>query len=91
MTAARYDITFTGHVQGVFFRATAETIARNYDVAGWVRNEPDGSVRMVIEGEPGELDRFVEAVKDAKRDYICNVHIEPSDPTGEFDGFSIRH
>ena len=29
-------------------------------VAGWVRNEPDGSVRCVAEGEAAELDRFVQ-------------------------------
>jgi len=90
MTSTRYDITFTGQVQGVFFRATAEKIARNYDVAGWVRNEPDGSVRMIIEGAPTELDLFLEAVKDAKRENIRNVQVEESEATGEFDRFTIR-
>jgi acylphosphatase len=91
MTTTRYDVTFTGHVQGVFFRATAEKIARNYDVTGWVRNEPQGSVRMVVEGEPHELDRFVEAVKDAKRENIRDVSIEQTEATGEFDGIAGRH
>lgn len=90
MTTTRYDITFTGHVQGVFFRATAEKIARNYDVSGWVRNEPNGSVRMVVEGERGEVDRFVEAVKDAKRRNIRDAQIEQCAATGEFNGFTIR-
>ena len=45
MALCRYDIIFIGRVQGVFFRATAQEMARRYDVTGWVRNERGGSVR----------------------------------------------
>jgi acylphosphatase len=90
MPPTRYDITFIGQVQGVFLRATAETIARNYAVTGWVRNEPDGSVRMVVEGEPNEVGSFVNAVKDAKRANIRDVQIEQTEAIGEFSDFSIR-
>jgi acylphosphatase len=91
MPSVRYDITFIGRVQGVFFRATAEKIARSYEVVGWVRNEPDGSVRMAVEGEPHELDRFVDEVKEAKRENIREVRIERGLATGEFHTFAIRH
>jgi acylphosphatase len=90
MTDVRYDVTFIGHVQGVWFRATAEEVARGFDVAGYVRNQSDGSVRLVAEGEPDELDRFVEAVREAKRNNIADVRIDRTDATGEFDGFSVR-
>ena len=63
MTLSRYDIIFSGRVQGVFFRATAREIARRYDVTGWVRNERGGSVRCVVEGDPAELDRFVNDIQ----------------------------
>ena len=87
----RYSITFTGRVQGVFFRATALEIARHHPVAGWVRNEPDGSVHCVAEGEKDELDRFVAAIELAKKGHIDETRIDESIPTGEFKGFDIRY
>ena len=44
------EIRITGKVQGVFFRASCAEYARHLGVRGWVRNEPDGSVRAHIEG-----------------------------------------
>jgi acylphosphatase len=90
MAQMRYDVTFTGHVQGVFFRATTEDVARGFDVTGYVRNQSDGSVRLVAEGVSDELDRFVEAVREAKRNNIADVRIDRTDATGEFDGFGVR-
>ena len=89
MPSSRYEIIFTGRVQGVFFRATAEEIARRHDVTGWVRNERDGSVRCVVEGDPAELDRFVSAIQLAKQANLDNTNISRLDATGEFDGFSV--
>ena len=37
-------------VQGVSFRAYAQQQAHGLGVAGWVRNEPDGSVAGHFEG-----------------------------------------
>ncbi len=90
-TVLRYDIIFTGRVQGVWFRATTQDVAREFDVAGWVRNESDGSVRCVAEGVAGELDRFVVAVQEAKQSNIDNTNITQLDATGEFTSFSIRY
>ncbi len=91
MALFRYDITFIGRVQGVFFRATAEEIACRHDVTGWVRNERDGSVRCVVEGDAAELDRFVAAIQLAKQANIDNTDLTKLDATGEFDGFSVRY
>jgi acylphosphatase len=91
MAAVRYDITFTGRVQGVFFRATTQDVAAGFAVSGWVRNERNGSVRCVVEGEESELDAFVEALKRAKRDNIAETKIETRPAAGEFNGFEIRY
>lgn len=56
----RRQVRFEGRVQGVFFRATTQKAAERFDVTGWVRNEPDGSVLAEVQGEPGEIDRFLE-------------------------------
>ncbi|MDX2115100.1 MAG: acylphosphatase [Planctomycetota bacterium] len=55
----RLRLSFQGRVQGVGFRATAERAATRHALAGWVRNEPDGSVTMEIEGDPDTLERCI--------------------------------
>ncbi len=86
-----YDIIFTGRVQGVCFRATTRDVAGGFAVTGWVRNEPDGSVRCIAEGDAAELDSFVEAIKKAMPHNINDTRIDRRDAGGEFDGFSIAY
>ncbi|MBS9524387.1 acylphosphatase [Litoribacter ruber] len=43
-------IKVIGKVQGVFFRKSTQEKARELDVSGWVKNEPDGSVLAELEG-----------------------------------------
>ena len=54
------SIRVSGKVQGVFFRASAKTRADQLDVAGNVRNEPDGSVHIEAEGSEESLGAFVD-------------------------------
>ncbi len=87
----RYDVTFTGRVQGVNFRWTTCRVARRFDVAGWVRNERDGSVRCVAEGEPAELDAFVKAVQQAMAGYIEETRVSQAPARGDLEGFGIDY
>ena len=48
-------------------------VARGFDVAGYVRNLPDGRVELVAEGDPAEIDGFLAAVQDAMGAYIRDV------------------
>jgi acylphosphatase len=54
------DVRVTGLVQGVSFRYYTRQRAEELGVAGWVRNEPDGSVTGHFEGP----DRAVDALVD---------------------------
>ncbi len=52
--------TIHGHVQGVFFRASARREAARRGLGGWVRNLPDGSVETRAEGPEDRLREFLE-------------------------------
>jgi len=55
-------VFYEGRVQGVGFRYTTRRIAREYEVAGWVRNLPDGRVELLVAGEPKEVAGFLEGI-----------------------------
>ena len=46
----RIDVIVTGQVQGVWFRRNTQEKARELGITGWVRNESDGTVTVVAEG-----------------------------------------
>jgi acylphosphatase len=54
-----FNIKIAGRVQGVFFRASTKSKAEEFSIAGFVQNEPDGSVYIEAEGEEEKLDQFI--------------------------------
>lgn len=90
-TEKRLSARITGHVQGVGFRNFTQRRARRLDVTGWVRNEPDGSVRLEAEGPRDALDSLVEAVHQGPRmARVEDVDVNWSDATNEFEIFQVR-
>ncbi len=76
----RRRICFFGHVQGVGFRYITCSVARGFCVNGYVRNRPDGSVELVVEGESQEIQRFLDSFCDLMSSHIERTEIikEPS-------------
>ena len=90
-TPQHSTVCYSGHVQGVGFRYTTHSIARAYQVTGFVRNAPDGRVELVAEGEPREVDAFLAEVRERFFNHIRDERRDNCPPTGEFGGFEIRH
>ncbi|MFA5243986.1 MAG: acylphosphatase [Pedobacter sp.] len=68
------DITITGKVQGVFFRATSKAVADQLGVKGTARNRTDGSVFIEAEGDDFSLELFLEFCrKGSDRSVVENV------------------
>ncbi|MFH1664589.1 MAG: acylphosphatase [Candidatus Omnitrophota bacterium] len=86
----RVHAVFSGRVQGVGFRFTAEEIAMHFGVFGFVRNMYDGNVEVVAEGKKRQLEDFLEEIKTRMRGYISDSRIDWSPPSGEFSTFGIR-
>lgn len=92
----RRQVTYSGHVQGVGFRYTTQSIARGFDVVGYVRNLPSGQVELVADGAPQELDRFLNEIAEQMSGHIRSVEVSCTDKNekpamGEFADFNIRY
>jgi acylphosphatase len=55
----RTRVVIAGRVQGVFFRDTIRSAAEREGLAGWVRNNADGTVEAAFEGDAGAVARLV--------------------------------
>lgn len=90
MARRRLQVLYSGSVQGVGFRYTARTVATGYEVAGTVRNLPDGRVELVAEGSHEELEAFRQGIRDSGLGhFIRDEAAHWADATGEFCGFEI--
>jgi acylphosphatase len=89
MSEEQRIVTFRGDVQGVGFRYTACRVAGQYDVAGAVRNCRDGTVECVVEGDVGEIDAFLDELREAMRSYIRETHEEIAPATGRYTSFGV--
>ncbi len=88
----RMQIFFSGTVQGVGFRFTAQRLARRFPVTGFVRNSEDGRVEVTAEGEEASLVEFLAAIRESgMKDYIRDVEARWSKAQGCFKGFSIAY
>lgn len=83
---------YTGKVQGIGFRVTVLGIARGYDVLGYVKNLPDGSVELVARGEETEVDDFLTAIAESSlAGHIESIQTHPAESAslGSWRGFQI--
>ncbi|MFW5913605.1 MAG: acylphosphatase [Bacillota bacterium] len=79
-----------GIVQGVGMRFYVSNTAKRVGVSGFVRNLPDGSVEIVAEGTPHEVDAFIDKVKNAPRGRITDTKLEDVPVKGSYNGFQVR-
>lgn len=84
----RAHLWVSGRVQGVFFRQSTETRARELGLVGWVRNLPDGRVEAIAEGPEDALEAwiaFCHVGPPAAR--VEHVELQWEEPSGTFARF----
>ena len=86
----RMRVKYSGTVQGVGFRFTAERVAVSLNLTGWAMNAPDGSVEVLAEGEEKDLVSFIDKIKRAMNHYIRSTRVNWQEYKGEFGSFGIR-
>lgn len=83
-------VFYSGRVQGVGFRFTAEDMARELGVVGWVRNLRDGRVELVAEAEEEVLRDFLGRINQYFLRYIQDSDVNWQEAGGEFEDFGIN-
>ena len=87
----RLHVKIEGTVQGVFFREKAKEKATELELTGWIRNNDDGSVEAVFEGETENLKKMLAFCREGPADAVVDtIEEEWEDSTGEFYTFDIE-
>lgn len=89
MKEIRKRIRFHGRVQGVGFRYRARYLAQSLGLAGWVKNEWDGTVSMEIQGSEAQIDRLLRGINQGQFIQIDWIDTEEI-PTEQESGFRVR-
>lgn len=89
---ARANVIISGRVQGVFFRMETKRAADGFGVFGWVKNQLDGTVEAVFEGNQDQVDAIVDWCRQGPPNAdVTDVTVNWDDYTGEFKGFAINY
>ncbi len=87
----RFKVEILGDVQGVGFRLFAEGRARRLGLHGYVRNRYDGAVEVEAEGNAGDLERFLDALRQGPRGAdVHDVRVNWQPYRGDLGPFTVR-
>ena len=91
MSQKRVHVVVRGYVQGVGFRANCARRAEALGVTGWVRNQWDGSVEALFEGDAVAVDRLVDWCRAGpSRSDVAGVEAMDAPDAPPQRAFSIR-
>ena len=85
------QIIFEGRVQGVGFRYTCRELAKGFDLVGFAKNLADGTVQLVLQGDPEEIEDYVnDLVEESALSHHIKGHMITSiDLDPALSGFQI--
>ncbi len=82
----------SGRVQGVAFRAFTCRTAGEYGLTGWVKNNLDGSVGGIVEGDRGLIGEFLKQLKVGNRwSHVDTLEQHAQKFSGDYSIFEIRY
>ncbi len=89
----RLEAVISGRVQGVGFRYFTTRCADSIGgITGWVKNEPDGTVKLVAEGAAKNLEQLLKKVqKGPTSARVSNVDLKWKQAKNDFDSFGVRY
>lgn len=85
-----YNITVSGKVQGVFFRASTQEKAEGLGISGFVKNVKNGSVYIEAEGEKDALEKFIDWCRVGSANAVVSQVESSEGSIKNFTGFEIK-
>lgn len=82
-------VVYTGRVQGVGFRFTAQRIALRYELAGYVKNLPTGQVEMFAQGHPEDVADCLRDISESFAAHIRDTKINELPTNPRYTDFTI--
>lgn len=90
MAQVRVQLKISGRVQGVCYRYFTEQSARKAGLTGWVKNQLNGNVSALLEGEEDAVAMVIEQCRQGPQmAHVEDITIESQPYQGEFDRFTI--
>ena len=83
-------IRVTGKVQNVGFRFYTVCTAKEFNISGFVKNQPDGTVYIEAEGEKDALKGFVEWCRRGPQWARVEGFEVQEQPVMNYTGFKVR-
>ncbi len=77
-------------MQGVGFRYFTKQAAHKNNISGYAKNEPDGTVLIIAEGEEQDLDMFIAMCRQGPTWGMVNKIETNDEPLKNFNGFFIK-
>ena len=92
MTEIARSVRVTGKVQGVWFRGWTQETALARGLRGWVRNEADGSVSVLLIGQEAAVAGMVRALHcGPPAAQVRQVDVKETDMQDLGTGFEVRY
>ncbi len=87
-----FHIVVSGRVQGVGFRYFVREKALEYQLSGWVKNCPNRTVEIEVEGDSNQLEIFVDFLKIGNG-YSRITQLSKTEilPTRNYTSFQIKY
>jgi acylphosphatase len=88
----RKRLVVSGRVQGVGFRYYIIRLAESFTVTGYVRNQPNGGVEIVAEGDEDQVEAFIgRAALGPSSSRVSEVKTYQEQFSGGYDSFGIQY
>jgi len=81
-----------GKVQKVGYRDYAQSEAKVYEVAGWIKNKNDGTGEVLVQGTPEAVKYFIEVLHEGSvLAEVTEVAVEWRSPQQLFTDFVVKY
>ncbi|MBC2701245.1 MAG: acylphosphatase [ANME-2 cluster archaeon] len=85
----KVTLHISGNVQRVGYRAKVISIANALGIKGFIQNLPDGTVKIIAQGEQSELDKLIQAINISNSLInVTNIEQKYSNYSDDYEGFN---